>query len=269
MSGRGRGGRGGRGRNPPSGARLLLQRSAKEAGLDDGNLRDLQDITRPKLFPDYEWHSNGRVGHQQQQQQHQDTPAAVPSSSAGPPTSTTTKRSASAVYLMNKSNAILQRFQASPFYVRPSQEADVVRYGKRQQRQQNFHLADDANRQVLEQMGRSADPRYIPPELLKLAAISSSAVSSDSAGIGLEEGGELLKKSLDDLAAEEETTKRRPRDAAAGGGDEAAAAEDGNLSDGPSQEADDEEEDVDYTTNYYASDDESDMGDSAEDEAVF
>ena len=62
MSGRGRGR--GRGRAPPSGARLLLQRSAQEAGLDAGNLRSLQDITKPALFPDYEWHSNGHVGHE-------------------------------------------------------------------------------------------------------------------------------------------------------------------------------------------------------------
>jgi hypothetical protein len=56
----GRGGRGGRGGKPVSNARLLLQRSATEAGLDDSNLRALHDITSTGLYTDLQWHSSGR-----------------------------------------------------------------------------------------------------------------------------------------------------------------------------------------------------------------
>jgi hypothetical protein len=56
----GRGGRGGRGGKPVSNARLLLQRSAHEAGLDDSNLRALHDITSTGLYTDLQWHSSGR-----------------------------------------------------------------------------------------------------------------------------------------------------------------------------------------------------------------
>jgi hypothetical protein len=56
----GRGGRGGRGGKPVSNARLLLQRSAHEAGLDDTNLRALHDITSTGLYTDLQWHSSGR-----------------------------------------------------------------------------------------------------------------------------------------------------------------------------------------------------------------
>ena len=140
MSGRGRGR--GRGRGPPSGARLLLQRSAKEAGLGD-NLRSLQDITKPQRFPDYEWHSSGRMGHLPGKQ-----PPPAPSSGSsvagveGKPSGplltavVKPKRTASAIYLINKSREIHHRFQNSAFYVHPTQEADVVRYGKERQQQQ-------------------------------------------------------------------------------------------------------------------------------------
>jgi hypothetical protein len=55
MAGRGRG----RGRAPPTGGRLFLMRSAEECGFDSRNLRSLQDITRPQLFPDIMLHSSG------------------------------------------------------------------------------------------------------------------------------------------------------------------------------------------------------------------
>ncbi len=55
MPGRGRG----RGRAPPTGGRLFLMRSAEECGYDARNLRSLQDITRPELFPPMLLHSSG------------------------------------------------------------------------------------------------------------------------------------------------------------------------------------------------------------------
>jgi hypothetical protein len=56
----GRGGRGGRGGKPVSNARLLLERSAAEAGLDSSNLRALHDIAHNGLYMDLQWHSSGR-----------------------------------------------------------------------------------------------------------------------------------------------------------------------------------------------------------------
>lgn len=73
MSGRGRG----RGRAPTSGGRQFLMRSAEECGFDSRNLRSLQDITRPQLFPDILLHSSGdnkylRIMEEQQQQQQEE-----------------------------------------------------------------------------------------------------------------------------------------------------------------------------------------------------
>jgi hypothetical protein len=265
MSGRGRG----RGRAPPSGARLLLQRSAKEAGLDEGNLRGLQDITKPLLFPDYEWHSSGRIGH--------NLPGevmplnSVLSSSAGGGDAANfanaeeekipqplmpvakPKRSASAIYLINKSREIQSRFQNSAFFVHPTQEADVIRHGKERQRQQQR-----SDLLVLKQMGKTADSRYIPFELLR---------DDDLENLYGQDDGNLKKRSLDDLAAEERADRRKR-----GTTGENGVEEDGNLSDATQDIIEEEEEeDADYGTNHYDSDgeDEDAGGGGAGDEAVF
>jgi hypothetical protein len=255
MSGRGRG----RGRAPPSGARLLLQRSAKEAGLDDGNLRSLQDITRPQLFPDYEWHSSGNKGHMLP-----GDPDIEPSSTVAAGVSALsansdndvkpltavakTKRSASTIYLINKSREIHHRFQNSAFYVHPTQEADVIRHGKeRQQQQQRADLL------ILKQMGKTADPHCIPPELLR---------DEDLGNIYGHDGGAFKKRSLDDLAAEERADRRKRRE-----NDE---EDEGQFSDAPdAMEEEEEEEDADYGTNHYESDGDESAGVGAGDEAVF
>jgi len=242
MSGRGRG-RGRGGRAPPSGARLLLQRSAQEAGLDAGNLRSLQDITRPQLFPDFEWHSSGRQGHD----------STPPLSAALQPlqSAPSSKKAASQIYLINKSREITQRFQDSPFFVRPSQEVDVVRYNKRPR-----PLEPDAH--VAEYIGKTADVNYLPDELLpEMVPRFTSMVKP---GELAEDGTPKRALTLEELAAEE--LKQRKKTAA--GGEE---EDQGELSDTQDVEEEDEEEVADYTTNYYASDDESDGGDG--DEAVF
>jgi len=251
MSGRGRGR--GRGRGTPSNARLLLQRSAKEAGLDDGNLRNLQDITRPQLFPDYEWHSSGRKGHNLS-----GDPIAQPSSTVANGLSTDSveqsltavtkpERSASTIYLINKSREIHHRFQNSSFFVHPTQEADVIRYGKeRQQQQQRADLL------ILKQMDKTADPLYIPSELLR---------DDDLGSIYGHEDGKFKKRSLDDLAAEERADRRKRK--------ENEWEDDGQFSDAQDPMEDDEEEDVDYATNHYESEGEESIGDGTSDEAIF
>ncbi|VEU33954.1 unnamed protein product [Pseudo-nitzschia multistriata] len=235
MSGRGRGR--GRGRAPTSGARLLLQRSAKEAGLDERNLRNLQDITKPRLFPDYEWHSSGRRGHNLPGE-----PIVPPSVSSGagdpsrePTAVATPRRSTKTIHLINKSREIHDRFQNSAFYVQLTQEADVIRHGKeRQQQQQRADLL------VLKQMSKTADPQYVPPELLRDDDLDNVYGSDDDT---------FRKRSLDDLAAEERAERRRRR--------EDDGDDDGQFSDAGADPADDEdEEDVDYATNHYESENE-------------
>ena len=250
MSGRGRGR--GRGRAPPSGARLLLQRSAKEAGLDDANLRSLQDITKPELFPDYEWHSSGRKGHN------------LPGDPIVPPSSTVSengvtvaveplkpvakpKRSSSTIYLINKSREIHHRFQNSAFFVQPTQEADVIRYGKeRQQQQQRADLL------ILKQMGKTADPDYIPQELLR---------DDDLGHVYGYDDGTFQKRSLDDLAVEERVERRKRR--------ENEGEDDGQFSDAPDPMDEEDDEDVDYATNHYESEGEESVGVDGSDEAIF
>ena len=245
MSGRGRG----RGRAPPTGARLLLQRSAKEAGLDDGNLRNLQDITKPQLFPDYEWHSSGRKGHNLPGE------PIVQGSSALSATAETgselmaiakPKRSAKSIRLINKSREIHDRFQNSAYYVQLAQEADVIRHGKERQQQQRR-----ADLLILKQMSKTANPQYIPPELLR---------DEDLDNVYGSDHDTFRKRSLDDLAAEERADRRKRRDE--------EGEDDGQFSDAPEAMDEEEEEDADYGTNHYESGDES-AGGGEDDEAVF
>jgi hypothetical protein len=214
----------------------MLQRSAQEAGLDDRNLRNLQDITKPKLFPDYEWHSSG-------QKWDPDQPTEPPAAQ---------KRSASTIYLINKSREMHHRFQTSPYYVRPTQEVDVVRYGKRPR-----PMEPDVS--VLEHMGKQMnDPVYFPPEILQKTGMGQLSMKELNAVDGTAPQKAL---SLEELAAQE--MKRRQEARAAEEGEEA----EGNLSDTLEQD-EEEEEDADYVTNYYASDDEDEV-DAGDNEATF
>jgi len=158
-----------------------------------------------------------------------------------------TKRSASTIYLINKSREIHHRFQNSAFYVHPTQEADVIRHGKeRQQQQQRADLL------ILKQMGKTADPDCIPPELLR---------DDDLGNIYGHDGGAFKKRSLDDLAAEERADRRKRKE-----NDE----DEGQFSDAPdAMEEEEEEEDVDYGTNHYESEGDESAGGGAGDEAIF
>lgn len=232
MSGRGRG----RGRAPPTGARLLLQRSAQEAGLDANNLRNLQDITKPKLYPDYEWHS---TGHKWDSEEPTIEPPAA-------------KRSASTIYLINKSRELHHRFEQSPYYVRPTIESDVVRYGKRPR-----PVEPDIS--VLEHIPKMADPDYMPPELLQKTTtqLSMKELMATTAGVAVP----AKSLTLEELAAQELQRRREVMD------DQA----EGNLSDIEVEEDEEEDEVADYTANYYASDDDDGGGDEGGggDEATF
>jgi hypothetical protein len=244
MGGRGRG----RGRAPPTGGRLMLQRSAQEAGLDANNLRSLQEITKPRLFPDYEWHTNGTTGHEEDQLPSA-APEAAPSATSAP---SAAKRSPSTVYLINKSREFHHRFQNSPYYVRPTQEIDVVRFGKRP-----CPVAPDIN--VLEHIGKAADSRYVPEELLETKRRAQQLSMKEL----MSEDGPKKAKTLEELA-ENELKERRLTAALAEEG------EDGDISDTVEQEEEEDEGDGDYAIEHYDSDDESDGGGGGGgDEATF
>ena len=226
MSGRGRGRGRGRGA-PPSGARLLLRRSAQEAGLGATSLKTLADITKPSLFPDYEWHSSGRQLNQ----------PAINANSR-----TEQQKAASANYLIRKSRDIQHRFQTSPAFVRPTQEVDVNRYGKRQR-----PMEPDVY--FLSHIGKVADPLYFPPELL----------TKDMVLGGDDDGVATKKMTLEEMAENELTQRRQAAENKEEDGDADMVDDLGH------QDEDNEAEEVDdYITNYYASDDEDDSVDGGE-----
>mmetsp|Transcript_21810 Transcript_21810/g.62111 ORF Transcript_21810/g.62111 Transcript_21810/m.62111 type:complete len:240 (+) Transcript_21810:104-823(+) len=239
MSGRGRGRGRGRG-GPPSGARLLLQRSAKEAGLDDKNLRSLQDITKPQLYPKFELHSSG----QRRDQEDPDNAKAE-------------KRSPSTVYLINKSREIHHRFQASPFHVRPTQEVDVVRYGKRPHPvQPDIAIMEHAGRRI-------NNDSYFPTELLRTTGGAALSMKE----LNALDGSPKKAMSLEEIAANE-LKRRREERAARDGDSDNEEEEEGNISDTIVHEEEEDEEVADYTINHYESEGEEEM-DGGDGEATF
>jgi hypothetical protein len=197
--------------------------------LDANNLRNLQDITKPKLYPDYEWHSTGAKWD--------------PEEPVEPPAA---KRSASTIYLINKTREIHHRFEQSPYYVRPTIESDVVRYGKRPR-----PVEPDIS--VLEHIPKMADPDFMPPELLQKTTTQLSMKELMATA-----GVPAKSLTLEELAAQELKRRREALD----------AEEEGNLSDIEVEEDEEEDEVADYTANYYASDDD-EGGDEGGDEATF
>jgi hypothetical protein len=212
---------GGRGRGrgaykPPTGAQLLMQRTAQESGLDERNLRSLQDLTKPPLYPDFLWHSTGRPFRPE------DETDIV----------TVTKLTQSMVYLIRKSRDIHHRMQRSTFYLRSSsQEIDIARYSKKPRQQ-----TEACDKVVIEHLGKIASGRFLPDELLQPSIRAAAARA------------ELQKRNvlLDDAIE----TKGEPGE---------SEEEEENVEE--IEDPEEDEEDVeDYTTNYYASEDESDGG---------
>ena len=229
MSGRGRG----RGRGaPPSGAKLLLMRSAQESGLGENNLNSLIDITKPALFPDFNWEVEA-------------TDAA------------SRTRQSSTVYLINKGREMDHRIQTSAHWVRKSQtQVDVVRYKSDKRSHRSAQTPSDVA--VLDQMGKNlaTDEDYIPAELVpsKRAGARKRSLSGDMKSTG---GSTPKKGTLEELE-KKERLRRIEESRQANVLDEDA----GQFSDAPPDEEEDEVED--YTTNYYESEDESDGGGDAE-----
>jgi hypothetical protein len=230
-----RGGRGGRGRGytPPSGASLYLKRSAKEAGLDDRNLRD---IAKPcALFPPLTWHSNGTIWNEEDDD---DIPE------------TTTKRTSQVVYMIQKGRDIRNRMQT--LYQGPSQEQDVKRYRDKKQQEKV-----DVTSMSLTGVARRLGTSYVPQELLPV----SSTASTKLYGASREKAASAPKKAPGtNLQVLEEKEKT---------GGEENVEETLALDETYDQPSEEEDEAADYTMNYYESEGEEGDGGGDEGEPTF
>ena len=267
MPGRGRG----RGRAPPTGGRLFLMRSAEECGYDARNLRSLQDITRPELFPSMFLHSSGNnkkltstddSGIDQpdiqppQPQQSQSQGVKVESGSVDnttpvdptTPSNNVMKRSAQTLYLITKGREIHHRIQDSAFYVKTTKDVpDIIKYSDATKP----HPITDASTVLshcLRGRKRTAMGYFIPEELVSGQKIVSSDLGR-ATGAGDIDPREVRPRlgSVDNAAAE-------------GGG--AMAVDEGEEIDEGS-----EEEGEDYVADYYASEEENDL--DGDNEATF
>ncbi len=276
MPGRGRG----RGRAPPTGGRLFLMRSAEECGYDVRNLRSLQDITKPELFPPMLLHSSGDNRRLGGATDHEDlTTTATPASSlesqplpqsqpekgvkvennehgplaSGQPSNSKkngTKRSSQTLYLITKGREIHHRIQDSAFYVRTTKEVpDIIRYSDAS-KPPPITDASTVLSHCLRGKKRTLMGYFIPEEL-----VSGQKVAGSS-------GGTHKNSTAGDMDATNNVT--RPRLGSmdnAEGGTGAGVADDEEFPDGGS-----EDELEDYVADYYASEDEDQDGDN---EATF
>jgi len=224
---RGRGGK--KGYAAPSGAQVLLKRSAQEAGLDD---RNLGDITKPgALFPELRWHSNGTMWTEDDED---DDMAA-----------TTTKRSSSTVYLIQKGRELRSRMQAQ-YQVRPTEKQDVMRYQEKEQKDASVTASPLF-------AAKRLGPAYVPAELLQTAANKKQKKATGSTSSPEKRAGAQKKKPANFKELEEREQTR-----STDGVREEDATE---LDQNHEQQSDEEEESADYTMNYYESEgEESDGG---------
>lgn len=256
---------------PPTGAQLYLKRSAQECGLDDRNLRTLQDITRPKLFPNLLWHSNGSMWSGED-----DITAAVGDSTGTatllpPPVQpiSTPKRQSSTIYLIQKGREIQHRFQTSPQYVRATADVDVVRYRNQHHKRsrttepQQFVPDQAALEHYYHGVATEALvdslvlDKYIPQELCA-TKLSMTRSNSQQAAANVN-AAKRANLSLEEWEAREAKRRREGEEANPKHPD---GDDEGSL--GEPEDAD-EEEAEDYITNHYESEgEESGGGDNAE-----
>jgi hypothetical protein len=206
----------------------FLKQSAQEAGLDDRHMKLLSAITRPALFPDFTWHSSGN-GYWDEADDERSNELVV------------IKRAASTVYLMNKQRELNDRIQRSCHHIRPAQTVDVVRYNTQQQ----ITAPDVAVMQSMGINGKLAsDEQYFPVLLNK----KKGRAGRKKAKLNADGTEELEQK---ESGGEMDRNQK---------GEEEEDDDDIELE----LEQGEEEDGEDYTTNYYASDDESDGGEDGE-----
>jgi hypothetical protein len=238
-------------------------RSAEECGLDSRNLRSLQDITRPALFPDIKLHSSGdnrllRVLDQQKAEEaskaNNSLGAAQTSSVKDdqPPKLAGVKRSAQTLFLISKGREIHHRIQSSVFYVRPTKDVpDVIRYSDSTKPPPQI----DASAVLSNCLGgrkKTKLGRYVPEELVsgQIQVLGSTWGQFNDAGIST--GYNLVE-----LEAKERRRRRLGSVDTAGEGDE-DAEEEGVVED------EEEEDGEDYVKDYYESEGDESAGDDAE-----
>jgi hypothetical protein len=218
-----------RGGRKPSVAKELLKRSAAEAGLDSSAA--LEDITKPKLYPDFLWCSDGTGWDGETTTTTTTTAAAAAEAS---------KLQPSTVKLMNKQRELSARFQAvykdlHETAVMPPLPPDEVLL-------QSF---SKTNRKLVE------DTRYFPEDLVASKKVKAAAKAKKAS---------VLTK-LEELESKEKKTI--VPDPAKSGVEE----EEDDLDPLSEEEEEDLEADLDYTKDYYGSEDEDETG--ADDEAVY
>uniref|UniRef100_A0A7S3DUA9 DNA-directed RNA polymerase III subunit n=1 Tax=Entomoneis paludosa TaxID=265537 RepID=A0A7S3DUA9_9STRA len=276
MSGRGRGR--GRGRGAPlSQSKLLLKRSAQEAGLDEQHA--VLELSRPSNYGDFLWHSSGRP-------MTEEDLAALAEESSGSETNTVklqmTKRSATTKNLVVKQRYFMEHFAASVFHVKVNQNVDIARYNDAEEDGDPTFGTNGSNGSntsntttsrtkpapdtlVLQAMGSTLaqDERYVPAEL---GPNRANVEAAKRAMARKKAAAARALPNLDDWEQKEKKGSLLADDALVEGGDE----EGGDDLDGLIGDLEDVGEDEDdYGKDHYASDDDDDDGGGEDGEPVF
>lgn len=226
---------------PTSQARLLLQKSAAEAGVDE---RSAVSLMKPAHYPDMMWHSSGRYMTPEEEAafrvaEAQNKPHAALQF---------TKRTTGMTFLVRKQRQLLEYFQTSPQHIQHvPPHMDIARYhdiGK------NRRNPDRPDRVVREALGKLANKDHLPEELL---GTSDSRKKSRKRRRNAD--GTLID--LDEF----EKKERVGADGANEDSDDESDDEDNlEMFEDNLDEEEEEDDNQDYTTNYYESEDESDGG---------
>lgn len=238
---------------PTSQARLLLQKSATETGLDE---RTAISLARPAHYPDMLWHSSGRylteeeeAAFRQQIEEQQDRKKA-PATTAVVPLQFT-KRSTAMAFLVRKQRHLLANFQSSPQHVQHvPPHMDITRYHDLANNCKR--PADHPDRVVLQALGKKlGSTDHLPQELL-------------GSTVDRKRKSRKRRRNADGTLVDLDEFEKRERGSTQGNSDDDDDdSEDEDIFDLTANANDDEDEDeddnADYTTNYYESE-ESDGG---------
>ena len=263
MSGRGRGGRGrgGRGGAPTSQARLLLQESAKSAGLDE---RSALSMLKPAHYPDMIWHSSGRY-----LTEDEETAYKVAQLKNTTPELQFTRRTTGMTFLVRKQRHLLDTFRDSVQHVQHvPPHLDIPRYRDNNNNNNNGGstttnnkpndktTADRPDIAVRLALGKLASTEFLPQELLGTAKDRKKKRkrrhrNADGTLVDLDE---FEKKERKGASVENDDSRDEE--------DDSDSDEDrlGIADDALDEDEEEDDDNRDYTTNYYKSDDESDGG---------
>eukprot|EP00977_Amphora_coffeiformis_P015981 scaffold4833_cov233-Amphora_coffeaeformis.AAC.16 len=242
MSGRGRGRGRGRGGAPTSQARLLLQKSAAEAGVDE---RSAMALARPAHYPDMLWHSSGRNLTEEEEDAFKLAEAQKKPATA----LQFTKRSTGMTFLVRKQRQLLEYFQSSPQHIQHvPPHMDIARY---HDISKNIRNPDRPDLAVREAMGKKlASTDHLPEELLGTAGARKRSRKRRRNADG----------TLVDLDEFEKKEKRGDNATDGNSDDDSDDEDDLDMAADDLDEEEEEDDNQDYTTNYYESEDDDDGG---------